>query len=98
MTEPDSNTAEQRTQPMESVLLTGIHVMDAYRAVTYWPDLGGDTTKPLVAPHVTLAAAEEHGMYMGCLSGSIRVEIYAPDGHLEAFWDKNAEGLASDGQ
>ena len=41
-------------------------------------------------PHPDLDTAETAGMQIGCTRGCQRVEVYSPDGTLQALWDKTS--------
>ena len=38
----------------------------------------------------TLDEAETAGMHIGCTRGCSRVEVFSPDGTLQALWDKES--------
>lgn len=48
---------------------------------------------PVHETHPDLAAAERSGQVWGCLRGIRRVEVHAPDGTLQARWDKESRVL-----
>lgn len=74
----------------------------AYVTTVYWyahprgasersRDLSAWHPDPEVSDHPTLDAAERHGRQWGCLAGVRRVEVHAPDGTLQALWDKESQ-------
>lgn len=62
-----------------------------YRTVAYWyPFHDGYTPEDITEIHPTLAEAEHSGQHWGCLRGVRRVEVFSPDGTLQALWDKES--------
>ena len=56
---------------------------------TYWLTMFDEGTS-YDTIHPDLESAETDGMRVGCLKGCQRVEVYSPDGTLQALWDKTS--------
>ena len=61
-----------------------------YKVIGTWKNHGEDSLSPLQANLPTLDEAESQGQSWGCMSGIVKVEVYSPDGVLQALWDKES--------
>lgn len=67
--------------------------MTGYRTVIHWrPPTDPRDHQPEPTEHIfeTLAEAEHDGQRFGCLAGTTRIEVFSPDGDLQALWDKES--------